>query len=118
MFGIDMRKAALIILSLLLVAGVFQLGTMDSATSLMMRMEGGLRAEMPDCPMGFVCPAQFESAQLLGAVQTPASLGLLIAFVIGFTAALPLLFRQPYAQPLLVFTDSGPPALRSVFKKE
>lgn len=114
----DMRKAALIILSVLLVAGVFRLGTMDSAAPLAMRAGGGMHAQMQNCPMGFVCPAQYESAQLLGSISTLMSLGLLVAFIAAFALALASLRRFPYAQPLLVFTDSGPPALRSIFKKE
>jgi len=117
MFGMDMRSITLAALSLLVALGVFQLGTMTSVA--MIGAQSSLHAQaMQDCPMGSVCPAQYESAQLLGSISTPASLGLLIAFTAAFAIALPLLFRRVYAAPLLVFTDSGPPALRSVFKKE
>lgn len=113
----DMRKLALAILSLIVMLGVFRLGTMASVSML-----GGQTAMhamgMADCPMGSVCPAQFESAQWLGSIATPAALGLLIAFVAAFAVALAAPLHVVYAAPPAVFTDSGPPALRSVFKKE
>ena len=103
----DMRKLALTALSLIVLLGIFRLGTMTSVSR-----------SMEDCPMGSVCPAQFESAQLMGSVSTPFALGLLIAFIAVFTLTLAAPLRRAYAAPLAVFTDSGPPALRSVFKKE
>lgn len=117
MFGLDMRKIVMAILSLIVTLGVFRLGTMASVVVL--GGQASMRAQaMEDCPMGSVCPAQYESAQWMGSISTPASLGLLVAFAAAFALALPILFRRAYAAPLAVFTDSGPPALRSVFKKE
>lgn len=115
-----MRKVSLLVLSLLLVAGVFRLGTMDSTEALTMHAAAGMQAEMPDCPMGFVCPAHLESARLVGAVQPTRTLGLLAAYMAAGIALLLAFasFRPAKAPPLFVFTDSGPPALRSVFKKE
>lgn len=105
------------ILSLIVLLGVFQLGTMTSVAAL--GGQASMRGQaMEDCPMGSVCPAQYESAQWMGSIPTPSGLGLLIAFAAAFALALPPLFRRAYAAPLFVFTDSGPPALRSVFKKE
>lgn len=110
----DMRKIVLLIMSLVVVLGVFRLGAMASVPAMGMMMHG----HGADCPMGFVCPADYESAQLIGSVSTAASLGLLLAFVAAFFAALALPVTRPYRAPAAVFTDSGPPALRSVFKKE
>jgi len=115
-----MRKLAMIAMSLLVLIGAFRLTTMSSVTALGERATGMTAQEMPDCPMGFVCPAQFESVQLIGSISTLSSLGLLLAFV-ALAFALVLIagtaFRTHLA-PLPVLTDTGPPALRSVFKRE
>lgn len=115
-----MRKLVMIAMCLLTLIGVFQLTTMTSVSGAAASIVSPMPQEMPDCPMGYVCPASFESARLLGMTATPRSLGLLLsALAVGIASTLAFFaaFRAALA-PALVFTDTGPPALRSVFKKE
>ncbi len=78
------------------------------------------RMDMPECPMGFVCPMHFETFDSIHGLAAPAN-AVGLAFFAFAAALLGLVIHisgQNYSPPPLVRINTGPLLARTVVKRE